>query len=40
MTGFSEERKFDEEGRTSIVTEGEECEKSLTRKKQITSKIM
>jgi hypothetical protein len=39
-TGFSEEGKSDKEGRTSIVTEGEECEKGLTVKKQVTSKIM
>jgi hypothetical protein len=30
-------RKFDKEGMTSIVPEGQECEKGLKIKKQVTS---
>ena len=40
MTGFLEQRKCDKEGRASITPEGKECEKVLTIKKQVTSKIV
>jgi len=39
-TGFLEQRKFDKDGRASITPEGKECEKVLTIKKQVTSKVM